>query len=688
MPDARPGSPWHESGDLRIGRLLALFAVMAVVLLAALAIAPVRSHFTEWREAQRRYNERAAMVGVSPARVGIKQIYRPELGVVDRCTSCHLGMGEVDPDPHVALYRAHPRMPHETGDFGCTTCHGGQGRGTTERAAHGRVPHWDEPMHARPYFEAGCGSCHTGLAVPQASILERGRDLFAQNACFDCHVVDGKGRGNGPDLSYVGLAGFADDWHDQHARAGASGALSGFAEVAAADRPTLDRYLRALVGAPRLVEGKALSLQLGCRGCHKIGGVGGEEAADLSEIGLRVASELDMAGVRGAAMARPPAALHGSAGGPPDLGDWMKAHFLDPARVVPDSTMPVLPVTGAQAELLTVYMLSLRPVRLPESLLPRDRVRAAVLGERDLPSDGAGLYATFCSGCHGSRGGGSRVGVGGVAFPAIGHPDFLSVADDGFLVATISNGRPGRRMPGWSREGGLTPADIGAVLAHLRGLAPRPPARAEVLAARADAARGAAMYARDCATCHGAVGEGTGIGSPLAARDADRSTGALFDALVSRRPGMGDFAAYDAAAMRSVIAHVQSLPEVSAPRAAWSPVTGDVTRGGAHFVRMCAGCHGEGGVGREAPALANPMFQSAATPGFLSATIVRGRRAVGMPGFGAPGVDHAQLDAASVADLAAFVLALTPQTAPPATPKPTPTSTPAITPQPKTGDRP
>ncbi len=42
--------------ELNVTRLLRVFAAMAVLVCAALAFAPVRAHFTEWRAAQKRYN--------------------------------------------------------------------------------------------------------------------------------------------------------------------------------------------------------------------------------------------------------------------------------------------------------------------------------------------------------------------------------------------------------------------------------------------------------------------------------------------------------------------------------------------------------------------------------------------------------------------------------------------------------
>jgi cytochrome c oxidase cbb3-type subunit 3 len=98
------------------------------------------------------------------------------------------------------------------------------------------------------------------------------------------------------------------------------------------------------------------------------------------------------------------------------------------------------------------------------------------------------------------------------AFPAIGSPDFLAVASDRFLAETIRHGRPGRRMPAWGdNEGGLRPAEIEAVVAHVRSLAPGVDAPVDsepMLFVVADPAPGAKLYADNCASCHGTTGEG------------------------------------------------------------------------------------------------------------------------------------------------------------------------------------
>ena len=70
-----------------------------LVLLLGLAIAPAKDHFGQWHSYQRHYlaliHDRGDAVSLRRRfEPGIHQIWLPELGVVDRCTTCHLGLKE------------------------------------------------------------------------------------------------------------------------------------------------------------------------------------------------------------------------------------------------------------------------------------------------------------------------------------------------------------------------------------------------------------------------------------------------------------------------------------------------------------------------------------------------------------------------------------------------------------------
>src|SRR5204862_1351210 len=126
--------------------------------------------------------------------------------VVDRCESCHLGTREPiniskkdmtlpdeDPDDAAAAFVSHPDRDlfktHDPDRFGCSTCHGGNGRGTTSvEKAHGRYEHWLWPLYYKENVQAGCNQCHTRDRVLQgADVLNRGKNLFQVRGCAGCH---------------------------------------------------------------------------------------------------------------------------------------------------------------------------------------------------------------------------------------------------------------------------------------------------------------------------------------------------------------------------------------------------------------------------------------------------------------------------------------------------------------------
>ncbi|OGI41795.1 MAG: cytochrome C [Candidatus Muproteobacteria bacterium RBG_16_64_11] len=113
-------------------------------------------------------------------------------------------------------------------------------------------------------------------------------------------------------------------------------------------------------------------------------------------------------------------------------------------------------------------------------------------------ADGAHFYAQHCAACHGAE------GKGGVGVP-LALPDFLAQADDDYLRTTIRHGRPGRVMPAFAQ---ITDAEVEAIVGYLRALAPAGAKPVAVKAKPGNAARGAGLYEKRCASCHGAHGEG------------------------------------------------------------------------------------------------------------------------------------------------------------------------------------
>ena len=129
--------------------------------------------------------------------------------VIDRCESCHLGVREPiklsrsdmgwtdgeypDDDAEATAFVSHPNRElfktHDPERFGCSTCHGGNGRGTTSvEKGHGRYKHWLWPLYYKENVEAGCNQCHNRDRVLQgAETLNRGKNLFQVRGCAGCH---------------------------------------------------------------------------------------------------------------------------------------------------------------------------------------------------------------------------------------------------------------------------------------------------------------------------------------------------------------------------------------------------------------------------------------------------------------------------------------------------------------------
>jgi mono/diheme cytochrome c family protein len=483
-------------------KLLLLVSSLLTLLLLAGA-AGQENFLQEWRQLQRG----APMADGSG--VHLRQVVVPALHVTDRCVTCHVGMGPGEQgQPGHPVMKPHPDVAHDPASFGCTTCHGGQGRATEKADAHGAVHFWPEPMIPRANADSGCGTCHTQLRVPNLAQLREGAAVLERSDCLACHRLDGRGGTlrpgagggmEGPDLSRVGVRGYQPDWYARHLSKREAGEPAAWREsfgpIPAHEQDALRVLLDSRVGAPRLIEGKALFHSLGCRGCHKVGGVGGDDGPDLTTMGLRDPGRLDFTHVPGER----------------SVSSWLAEHFRAPATIVPGSQMPVLGLSEREIAPLVAYMLSLRRTNVPEAYWPKDRILAERFGEREFATDGATLYGTFCAACHGPEGEGRRY-AGMAAFPAIGSTDFLALASDRFIEETVRRGRPGRRMPAWGeKDGGLRPDEVTRVVAYVRGLGRGVVTEADPRPARwvrADGAEGSRLYGAYCGQCHGNKGQG------------------------------------------------------------------------------------------------------------------------------------------------------------------------------------
>lgn len=277
--------------------------ITALLVVGALSYFLYHEFFPEYKTYQYAYQDlekfRSTYTGEKPApfEVGIKQVMIPDKKggpeTIDRCISCHVAVDlphfspervvkdkfddegravlEPNPDyvwnhpdaPHPEMkkvLRMHPLIGSETRPFeyhpieeyGCTSCHSGNGRALVANRAHGPVYDHDyEPAYAthKPQFlepggdrdppisrmynhkpghdlifqttpllageliVASCVQCHKsdskkGEKKVEKLLLnyERGRELFISQACYACHRIAGFSRASvGPELTYAGL---------------------------------------------------------------------------------------------------------------------------------------------------------------------------------------------------------------------------------------------------------------------------------------------------------------------------------------------------------------------------------------------------------------------------------------------------------------------------------------------------
>ena len=228
------------------------------------------NYFTEWRSLQRQY-QRVLLTKaegeeeVKSARgfsVELRQVVAPDLGNVDRCVTCHLGLDDPRMNDVPQPFTVHPGpvlQDHDLEKFGCTCCHLGQGRATNSRDAHAwdTAVSWEQPVFPRPFTQSSCGVCHDPghLGTLGAPVLASGFEIFRAQGCLGCHKLGGRGGPLGPALDTVGEKGrhgfsFAHisgehqvwNWHVEH--------LSAPEEVVADSKmpavPVDDEEIRAL----------------------------------------------------------------------------------------------------------------------------------------------------------------------------------------------------------------------------------------------------------------------------------------------------------------------------------------------------------------------------------------------------------------------------------------------------------
>lgn len=189
-----------------------------------------------------------------------------------------------------------------------------------------------------------------------------------------------------------------------------------------------------------------------------------------------------------------------------------------------------------------------------ERVDPKSALMAAAI------EGGRAAFRVHCVQCHGSGAAGSK------GYPNLNDDDWLWGGDLAEIHQTVKDGirQPGdpathsSLMPAFGRDGILTPAQIQDVVSHVRLIS-----RQE--GPSASSRRGAALFAANCAACHGPEGKGMReFGAPnltdaiwLYGGDRDTLTATVTNARAGVMPAWGQ--RLDPATVNMLAAYVHSL---------------------------------------------------------------------------------------------------------------------------------
>ena len=351
----KPASLWHKL----FGDPIRAFGVVSLVFLGSLAIAPAKSYFSQWRHYQNQYLSLIKGRGEAVTlrrhfQDGIQQIWLPELGVVDRCTTCHVGQKEATlSDVALQPFRPHPAIPHNADQFGCVMCHRGQGAATTVEEAHRSTLAWEQPILPARYTESSCGQCHQA-SLPGTPQLNAGRVYLARYGCVHCHTIktpDGstmKATDDPPSLSHIADKTSREwiyAWLKDPTAYAASATMPNF-KLSDADARDISAFLLAnstpisgdSVSLPPAknadpTAGATLYGESFCASCHAVQNaagslVGGDVGPELTRVGTKVKPE------------------------------WLQGWLRNPRTYDPATAMPHYRFSDAQVSTLSTFLQS------------------------------------------------------------------------------------------------------------------------------------------------------------------------------------------------------------------------------------------------------------------------------------------------------------------------------------------
>jgi mono/diheme cytochrome c family protein len=315
--------------------------------------------------------------------------YFQKTAKVDRCTTCHVFIDqkgfEAQPNP----YKTHPKLDtlavgqdsaHPKKEFGCTTCHGGEGHRVLDFQSVAHTPqnlaqkkewqekyNWHEPhkvpstMLPLQHTEASCIKCHQGEdRLVFGEKHNKGRELIENYGCYGCHKIQGWEHYKKPGPSLEKIVGkltseFTKNWiwsphtFNPHSRmpaffSQANNSKEEFAKLNIVEVNAMTEYLYAkskdyqptikYVGG-NADKGKELIQTIGCVGCHQVAGIDEPYSNVKSLKGpylVNLGSKLDK--------------------------DWLVTWLLKPSHYQEDTVMPSFRLSNQEANDIAAFLLA------------------------------------------------------------------------------------------------------------------------------------------------------------------------------------------------------------------------------------------------------------------------------------------------------------------------------------------
>ncbi|CBW25142.1 putative cytochrome-related protein [Halobacteriovorax marinus SJ] len=316
---------------------------------------------------------------------------------VDRCMTCHVFIDQEGYEDQENPYKTHPNLDlmvgakgkHPMKQFGCTTCHGGEGHRVNDFNSAAHMPHsdaqkkeweekynWHEPhkvpivQFRRGQYEAGCVKCHNNVEyIPEGTVVNEGKRNIRKFGCYACHKIEGweHNRKPGPSLEKIASKvskEFFMNWvwspksFNKHAKMpqffnqtnnnSPEFVKKNITEVNAIAEYVFEKSKKykpfAKYTGGNIERGKKLVRQVGCMGCHGVE----DFAPESKKVDAFVGPYLTGTGSK---VKNP---------------DWMVSWLLKPSHFQEDTVMPSFRLSNREANDITAYLMSKKNEKFEE----------------------------------------------------------------------------------------------------------------------------------------------------------------------------------------------------------------------------------------------------------------------------------------------------------------------------------